>query len=241
LESIGAKLSSKDNPTLGDRQPRRNAFLPHPRKQEAVADLLKGESPDKVAIKYGMNERTVFRYYQDLKNAGTLGDRPPKKPDPKLPLDETLSRKGTPVKPKPKIEEKIFDDDDDEVTPDDSPANNNSSKEDDENMAEKTANGDAKYTPSPDPGDSSPGGSNNPPSAPSVMIFRQGGIPVNMIIPPFIFTMFDMGKQADVIAEDADFDLWMAECVVKRFELDYRLSLGLNRIDDEEEQQEGER
>ena len=59
------------------------------------------------------------------------------------------------------------------------------------------------------------------------MELTEEGISFIITLPPVAFTLFDAAKANKLVDEDKDFDIWLFECIQKRFELDYELRLML--------------
>jgi hypothetical protein len=67
------------------------------------------------------------------------------------------------------------------------------------------------------------------------MELTEEGITLPVTLPPVVFTLFAAAKAADLVDPDLDLDSWLYECVLKRFELDYRLKLMLVPVTGEAE------
>ena len=200
----------KDKPFTKKQSRQSSPFAANPNKPKAEADLKQGIPVDAVSRKYNIPERTVWRYAQDLKSKGLIPT-----------LDRTATTPGNTEKSE-KADEPIF------PAENDATDTENTDEKDDEMADNKEEN---KVPEGPGGGTPPP----TPPATTAFLIFREGGIGTNIVIPPFVFTMFDLGKQYGVIQEDMDFDVWMVECVVKRFALDYKLQLGLSPIMEEDD------
>ena len=72
----------------------------------------------------------------------------------------------------------------------------------------------------------SPGGKSDGKSE-AGMELTEEGISFIITLPPVAFTLFDAAKANKLVDEDKDFDIWLFECIQKRFELDYELRLML--------------
>ena len=72
----------------------------------------------------------------------------------------------------------------------------------------------------------SPGGKSDGKSE-AGMELTEEGISFIITLPPVAFTLFDAAKASGRVDADKDFDIWLFECVQKRFELDYELRLML--------------
>jgi len=59
------------------------------------------------------------------------------------------------------------------------------------------------------------------------MELTEEGISFIITLPPVAFTLFDAAKANKLVDEDKDFDIWLFECIQKRFELEYELRLML--------------
>lgn len=61
----------------------------------------------------------------------------------------------------------------------------------------------------------------------SGMVLTEEGLTLPITLPPVAFAMFDAAKAAELVDAEKDFDSWLFECVMKRFELDYGYNLAL--------------
>jgi hypothetical protein len=174
-------------------------FPPSNDKTAAINDLKAGMSVREVAAKHKISERTVFRYTKEVPGYKNTPSPPPAQLAlPPAQENETNDSTQSNDEDNPNLKEEEVED-----MPDNHGPNGNGQ----EKLIED--------------------GKNSQPSPPGTVQISESGLSITIIVPPVVLTMFDFAKAAKLEPEEKDLDGWLFDCVLKRYELDYKLQLVL--------------
>jgi len=225
----------------GNQNHKMGDFAKHPHKEDAMRALQNGRSITEVAKDFGISERTVYRYSNQLVNYTPL---PPvnNQPDKKESIQSSQELSIDFVESNQNDTEKQLelDENDDSLTENTMKHMAMTSENKQEVRPENEAKEAIKMYSSSNQQELSDNieeyvkplsqeGSTTP------VQINEGGITLNITLPPVVLTLFDFAKAAELVNEETDLDKWLFECVHKRFELDYKLQLALVPVDREDE------
>jgi hypothetical protein len=224
-------------PKKGNQNHKMGDFAKHPHKEDAMRALQNGRSIADVAKDFGISERTVYRYSNQLINYTPLPE--PVKPEHLIDNNQKEFTRYDNSEQEGHKEEPDFDNIDDGLTDNSQEYMTVTSEKTEEIIPEFEAKEEGKMY-SSKAREEIPDNTDEdirtilPEVITTPVQINEGGITLSITLPPVVLTLFDFAKAAELLKEDTDLDKWLFECVHKRFELDYKLQLALVPVDGEE-------